>query len=246
MAWDQPGERLATAWYDERSQNKTTVRIWDVAKNQELAEAISPSPKKGSYGSTVFLLAFSPDGTWLATADVGRVQVWDLASGRELILVPLVFDQNSLDGKRMFRFPDIPDSIAFSPDGRSLATRSRSSKAAAIWEAATGKLVARLPHPGGSLDLVFSPDSRRLATVAGGRWYSEQDKDRPEVQTGQRTVKVWDAATGAEVYHLNHGDVVGSAAFSARTAGGWSLLAGMARPGCGRATPAGKRPAWRN
>ena len=41
-----------------------------------------------------------------------------------------------------------------------------------------------------------------------------RDEDKPEVKTGQRTVKVWDAATGAEVYHLNHGDAVGSAAFS--------------------------------
>ena len=75
--------------------------------------------------------------------------------------------------------------VAFSPDGRRLASASR-DQTVKVWDAATGQETAS-PSRGtraGSMRVAFSPDGRRLASAS-------RDK----------TVKVWDAATGQEMPH---------------------------------------------
>jgi uncharacterized protein with WD repeat len=53
--------------------------------------------------------------------------------------------------------------VAFSPDGRWLATGSWDNTAR-VWEAASGQEVARMTHEGPVLAVAFSPDGRWLAT----------------------------------------------------------------------------------
>jgi WD40 repeat protein len=56
--------------------------------------------------------------------------------------------------------------VAFSPDGRMLATGS-SDNTTRLWDVATGKELQRLEHDG-SVDVVaFSPDGGMLATGSG-------------------------------------------------------------------------------
>jgi eukaryotic-like serine/threonine-protein kinase len=114
------------------------------------------------------------------------------------------------------------DSVAFSPDGKQLASTSRDGMVK-VSNAATGQLIrffgadsfafdirqpdeqwhqvviyARSENPFYPTSVVFSPDGRRLA--AGGR------------ERMDRTVKVWDAATGQEIRtfigHINEARAV--------------------------------------
>jgi WD40 repeat protein len=61
-------------------------------------------------------------------------------------------------------------SVAFSPDGRRLATASSShfgaDGTARIWDTTTGQELLKVTHDGVVSGVAFSPDGRRLATAS--------------------------------------------------------------------------------
>ncbi|TKJ32315.1 MAG: hypothetical protein CEE38_23445 [Planctomycetes bacterium B3_Pla] len=87
-------------------------------------------------------------------------------------------------------------SVAFSPDGKYLATAS-ADKTARVWEAITGEQIARMSHENSVSSVAFSPDGKYLATAS-------RDK----------TARVWEAITGEQIARMNHEDSVLSVAFS--------------------------------
>jgi WD40 repeat protein len=109
--------------------------------------------ESGKYTGQV---VFSPDGKLLATSDMGKIRIWEVASGREF--VPF--------GDKLSA-----SALAFSSSGRLIAAVERqpdSSRATittiGLWEVETGTLIRRIVPPAGSAALAFAPDGRSLAS----------------------------------------------------------------------------------
>ncbi|MFB4315515.1 WD40 repeat domain-containing serine/threonine protein kinase [Actinomadura sp. 21ATH] len=111
------------------------------------------------------------------------------------------------------------DAVAFSPDGRLLASGSAGDETARLWDVATGRTVRELTGAG-VRSAAFSPDGRYLATgneddtaslwdVATGRrirssragehgvWSVAFSPDGRTLAGGGSGVRLWDVATGA-------------------------------------------------
>ena len=120
-----------------------TVVLWDVATSTNTATL-----EDNIYG--VDAMAFSHDGTTIATASIYSIKLWDVATGTNIA---------TLEGKFF-------ESVAFSPDGKTLA--SASWDGIKLWDIATRKttlILEETPY-GGVESVVFSPDGKTLATAS--------------------------------------------------------------------------------
>jgi WD40 repeat protein len=130
-------------------------------------------------------LAFSPDGTRLASAsDDHTVRLWSSSTGK---------DEAVLQGHQ-----DVVNAVAFSPDGASIASGS-ADRSLRLWTVSTRSERAKLlGHTGAVSSLSFSPDGKLL--VSG---------------SGDSSVRLWDPLLGKELSTLGRQEYnVRSVAFS--------------------------------
>jgi WD40 repeat protein len=133
-----------------------TVQIWDAKTGKLLAKVIHRDFYVGS-------IAFSPDGTKLAIGDYdvfgnGTIQVVDASDGKVETTV-------ATPG----RWSPGGSALAFSPDGKRVATTAGQYKSMIIqlWDLSTEKVVATLGQGLETLDsFAFSPDGATIAIAS--------------------------------------------------------------------------------
>jgi WD40 repeat protein len=214
VCFSPDGQRLASGSWD------LTVKLWDAAMGQELLTL------KG-HTAAVTSVCFSPDGKRLASgSEDDMVKVWDCITGQGLF---------GLKGHKAK-----VTSVCFSPDGRRLASASQDDTVK-LWDGVGGQaLLTCKGHTDRVRRLCFSPDGRRLASSDGETvtvWAPDTGQELLTIESptnclcfspdgkrlasysGDRTVKVWDTATGAQRLTFQmpwqgHGDYLTSVCFT--------------------------------
>ena len=163
-------------------------------------------------------VAWSPDGTQLATSELSAVQLWQFDPDAVDTPLPALQLLSAPTEKRV-------ESLVWSLDGAIIV--GGSVDGVWLWDSATGSMIGELPHEYGARSFTWSPDGRTLASSsndgyvrlwdAANNWQlittltRIQDTIRevawsPDgtliASTEQNVVYLWDAVSGEKVRTL--------------------------------------------
>jgi WD40 repeat protein len=157
VVFSPDGKTLASGGWDK------TVKLWNLETGQ-LVKTLT------GHKDSIKSLAFSVSGKTLASGSSDKtIKLWNVETGQEI----KTLTENFL--------PSSGNTIAFSPDGKTLASDYIYS--VKFWNIETGQAVESLTkHTSGVNSVAFSPDGKMLASGSS-----------------DRTIKLWDVETKKEI-----------------------------------------------
>ncbi|MDX1417426.1 MAG: protein kinase, partial [Candidatus Promineifilaceae bacterium] len=145
--------------------NRIDVKVWDIATGELLYTLEADEPRD---------VHFSPDGSYIATASQGMVEIWDATTGERLSFA-LMHEESGIR------------SVRFTPDGAFL-TATSTNRDSSLWQFVDGSLQPIKTfkgHRDRTFDSEITPDGRYLLTTSEGdgtaRLWSLDPQDTVEI-----------------------------------------------------------------